>query len=679
MKISNRMFWRFLMLVLLVTVAAPVMSADDLNTHVLQWPRDDAGRAAAMDSAPLFLGVSIPGFTDYEADIGGLAAADLNRDGLADLFVVYDDGTLRMLLNQGDFSFKEHTFEIVDSAYTVDNPPGQGAIPNLVDFNEDGFLDIFITHNELMPIKQSSEDPSLGNSLLLSCGRFDRFVDRGVEMGVANQGAYNRQSSIGDVNGDGWLDIAIGADMIGRPEFGGEPVQRLYIYHPPREGDVFEKGKFVDIGGADAVPGFGGAYQCDPDLDKSSPGILLRDMDGDGDLDLVQGYANDMLMASQRRHECVSGENQFGIYAWINVTEDPAEPRFERVSGPEVNMFGGAGKMKYNPRTRDYEVISHGLGLKYITAFDAFNTGRLDLLAIGPTDPEFHVQSDMIAAAFFENTGPGLNYRNATDQVGLESMNWIYAQWAEFFECQLNPTFFPRTICALQSNRKRQCMTMSLGDHQPYWSTATFGDFNNDGFLDVVVTDRHEDPCNEENLRNIFFLNNGDGTFRPIHTELSGLDTNTVSAEVVDINNDGLLDLVCGVQPTNTYPLPYPPLSADRKRPKVYLNSGALGGRNNNWAQIILTGLPERQLVGAQLYAHEKENGRLLGRRDYFTNDGYKSGHELMVHWGFGALEKVSLRVLLPDGRSVVFPDVRRNERAFYNVTLKEMNTYRSR
>lgn len=169
-------------------------------------------------------------------------------------------------------------------------------------------------------------------------------------------------------------------------------------------------------------------------------------------------------------------------------------------------------------------------------------------------------------------------------------------------------------------------------------------------------------------MRNVFYLNNGNGTFRPLPTGISGLDTSTISVEAADLNNDGLLDLVCGVQPTNTYPMLFPPLGRDRKRPKVYWNTGALGGRTNHWAQVILTGLPEQKMVGAQLYAYRRSDGRLLGRRDYFSNDGYKSGHQLMVHWGFGEEDRVELRVLLPGGRKVVFPEVRMNQRACYNV-----------
>ena len=118
---------------------------------------------------------------------------------------------------------------------------GAGAeIPNLVDFNADGFLDILLTRTR-GPVDQ----PGPGNSLLLSQGAFDVFKDVAPQMGVGNVQAYNRQSSISDVDGDGFLDIAIGADNINNATF-GVPEQRLYVYQAPPSG-VFEDGRFIDL------------------------------------------------------------------------------------------------------------------------------------------------------------------------------------------------------------------------------------------------------------------------------------------------------------------------------------------------------------------------------------------------------------------------------------------------
>src|SRR5690606_18647358 len=101
-------------------------------------------------------------------------------------------------------------------------------------------------------------------------------------------------------------------------------IQRLYVWRP-------RLGRYEDIGGTARVPGFGGPLTCDPARDKASPGILLRDLDGDGRPDLVQGYHNDMLAASQLTSACPTGERAFGLFAWRNRTARPGDPRFAPV------------------------------------------------------------------------------------------------------------------------------------------------------------------------------------------------------------------------------------------------------------------------------------------------------------------------------------------------------------
>ena len=67
---------------------------------------------------------------------------------------------------------------------------------------------------------------------------------------------------------------------------------------------------------------------------------------------------------------------------------------------------------------------------------------------------------------------------------------------------------------------------------------SSWGDFNNDGFLDLFV-------CNHGNSENVFYHNNGDGTFTPVTQGDPVQDADYhLGAAAGDYDNDGKLDLV---------------------------------------------------------------------------------------------------------------------------------------
>jgi hypothetical protein len=599
----------------------------------------------------LFTRVSIPGFTDIQEGTNGIALADLNRDGWVDIIATYtppmgstrsSQDKLRVFINQGNLQFKEHAIKITNQRFAPSESWRRPQIPNLVDFNRDGFLDLYITRSAPMNAGQFIPGrPIIGNSLLVSQGAWDTFVDVSEKMGVRNEVGYNRQSSIGDVNRDGWLDIAVGCDNIGNA-IGGLPYSRLYIFQP--KGDRFEDGTFKDIGGTDLVPEFGG-FHHDSDKDRAGPGITLRDLDNDGDLDLVQSYHVDVR---EPLLPYSPGEYAQGIFVWKNLLVETGIFKFQRITD---NGLAEYGKLKYNREKQIYEPVAIGPGLPYLSMADVNNDGLLDVVAVGPSDPCWAPRAEYISGRFYRNLG-GFQFQRATAEAGLGALNWTYRDWWKFWNLPIPPSLQnwrpPKQGCRGQPGMTR----ISPLDHRFYAADAVFADFNNDGWVDLVYVDRHE---SEVARYAVLFLNQGNGVFQPTHPELSGIDASGIAAEVADLNNDGLLDLVFAADPENSGG----PYGGDRTRyqDKVFINTGALGGRENHWLHARFSGISHAELIGARVEARDP-SGKLLGMRVIASNHSYKSGGALDAHFGLGKNQTVNIVISLLNGRSLEFQNV---------------------
>jgi len=628
---------------------------------------DPTAEPPAVDGA-LFKRTRIAEFTDIQEGTNGIALGDLNHDGLIDIVATYSAPTgtggawgggekLRVFINRGNLRFEEHPIKILNSKVSPE-AFGRGQVPNLADFNRDGHLDILVTRHASMMAGQARPGiESVGNSLLISQGSWDTFRDVSEQMGIRNELAYNRQVSIGDVNKDGWLDIAVGCDNI-KNAMGGFPHSRLYIFQPA--GGVFEKGTFKDIGGTDVVPDFGGFYH-DSARDKAGPDITLRDLDSDGDLDLVQSYHVDVR---EPLLPYWPGEYRQGVFCWKNLLAETGKLQFQKVTG---NGLAVEARLRYNREKQVYEPEGKAPGLPYISMADVDNDGLLDVLAVGPSSPAWAPRAEDVSGRFWRNLGK-FQFQEATTKAGLDAINWVYRQWYAFFDAPIPPY--------LQTWRSRGNYPNQPGlptrnpiDGRPYYADAIFADFDNDGWMDLAVVDRMESPALEN--RAVLFMNRGDGTFEPKRLEFSGLNGSGICGEVADLNNDGLLDLIFAADPDNTGPA----VSMERYQDRVFVNTGLHGARQNHWLRLRFSGVSDAELIGARVDAREPGTGKLLGMRAVFANHSYKSGGPLQAHFGLGKRDVVDIRVTLLNGKTLAFPKTRADRFLDVNLQTRQATT----
>lgn len=129
---------------------------------------------------------------------GGVAAGDLNNDGLPDLFFTANQGPNKLYINKGNFQFEDISLKAGFPA--TKEQWSTGVV--FVDINGDGWLDIYVC-NAGNPM-----NPELRKNQLYINNKDLTFTEAAAEYGLDNDG-YSTQASFFDYDMDGDLDCFI--------------------------------------------------------------------------------------------------------------------------------------------------------------------------------------------------------------------------------------------------------------------------------------------------------------------------------------------------------------------------------------------------------------------------------------------------------------------------------------
>jgi hypothetical protein len=434
------------------------------------------------------------------------------------------------------------------------------------DYDNDDFIDLIITAS-------SASAPVAQTNILFHNNRNGTFT-KVTNTVITTEGRDWRGGAWADYDNDGNLDLFVtSSDAFGFPPENG-------LFRNNGDG-TFIKMTAAAVGAI--VPGGG-----------SSEFPVWADYDNDGFLDMfVPRYGIDWLYHN----------NGTGVYESITN-----------------NLGGLASEDSYNAAWGDYN-----------------NDGRPDLFVAVKSDPPTN--------RLYLNLGAGSFARVTSGDIATDSAHSFNCAWGDYdndgYLDLVVPTggYISGGTNFLYHNNGDGTFTKmtsntvgSIASDVAAFSGCTWGDYDNDGFIDLFVNTYN---CCTTPSPNFLYHNNGDGTFTRV---LSGIVVNDKGfangSAWGDYDNDGFLDLF--VARSSDVPLPN----------LLYQNNG----NSNSWIKIKLVGtVSNRSAIGAKVRAQAIIRGQTLWQLRELRAGG--RGNQLEAHFGLGDATKVdTVRIEWPSG-----------------------------
>lgn len=491
----------------------------------------------------------------------------------------------------------------------------------LVDYDRDGFLDIFFTNAPTVEMALKNEK---SKSLLYRNNGNGTFSDVTDKAGVGFPG-YAMGGAVGDINNDGFPDMYITC-------LGGN-----ILYKNNGDGtfsDVTKQAKVAD--------------------GRWSAGAAFGDYDGDGWLDLfVANYVDFKL-------NDLPGFGALPTCKFRGV-DVQCGPRGLKGAGDSLFRNNGDGTFSEVSKPLGLDDQKGFYGMQPIFS-DFGNTGRQDIYVANDSTPNFLYRNEG-KGKFSED---GLISGTAVSGDGSEqgSMGVAIGDYLHTGNFAIYVTNFVDEYNTLYRNNGNYDFTdvsFTAKVAQPTrpfvgWGTGFF-DLDNDSWLDLFVVNGHVYPQMDQiasgakyRQSKLLFINQGDGTFCNASTQggaaLSELRVSR-GAAFGDLDNDGNIDIV--VEDLDSTPM-------------VLKNEGE---KSNHWITLELAAKQGNPLaIGARI---KVTTGKIVQTEEIRSGSSYLSQNDLRVHFGLGKAEKVdSIEIRWNSGKVETIKDVAADK--FYAV-----------
>jgi enediyne biosynthesis protein E4 len=480
-----------------------------------------------------------------------------------------------------------------EKKYIVESMGGGAA---MFDFDNDGRLDIYLVNSYTVDaaLAKKSRPPA---ALYRNLGN-GKFEDVAAKAGVADPG-WAMGASVADYDNDGDDDLYVTC-------FGPD---RLYR----NRGD----GTFEDV---TAKAGVGDA--------RFSTGASWGDYDRDGDLDLfVTNYVDFKL----------DDMPQFGKGALCQYRAIPVQCGPRGLPGAGDALYRNNGDGTFTDVSKQAKVDDpkgyYGLGVMW-TDFD--DDGWPDVVVANDATPNYAYRNNHDGTF----TEMGFILGVAVDENGVEqgSMGVSIGDYDRDGRLDLIVTNFADQYNTIYrkgpdggfTDVSRATKTADVSLPFVGWGVKFF-DYDNDGWLDLLVVNGHVYPQVEGAFpggmygqRKLFYRNLRDGTFAEIGASIPALAERRASrgAAFGDYDDDGDVDVI---------------VNEIDGGPTLLRNDG--GSKAGHWISLKLQGTKSnRNAVGARV---ELKTGAMTQVDEVRAGDSYISHSDWRLHFGLGAATTV--------------------------------------
>ena len=487
----------------------------------------------------------------------------------------------------------------------------------LIDYDNDGYLDIYLANGAALPSLRKESDKY--KNRLFHNNHDGTFTDVTDKAGVAGNG-YDMGVAIGDYDNDGWQDIYV-ASVTGN-----------HLYH--NNGN----GTFTDVTQKAGVAG--GSYKGQKMWSAAAGWV---DYDNDGKLDLF--VSNYCRWEVNKDPMCLSGGR---LRAYCH-------PKFYEPLPSTLYHNNGDGTFTdVSEETGIAKRLGKGMGIGFN---DYDGDGFTDIFVANDNTPNslfhnlkgkaFEEVALEAGVAYTENgktvSGMGAEFRDL-DNDGRPDI-WHTATELETFPLFRNRGGGIFVDVTGRSGLGRPTLEMSG------WSNGV-GDFDNDGWKDLfaarsnVLDNIAEFSSRTYSEPNAIFRNLGNMTFQEVTSQAGpAMQVSAVhrGAAIGDLDNDGRLDIVVTVL---------------NGRARILRNVSA---NTNNWVIFTLVGTKSNRMgIGAQLKLTTDD-----GASQYdvvSTSAGYAASRDPRVHFGLGRFRTVhELEIRWPSGARQILKNLQGN------------------